>query len=122
MYKMSVMHYFNFFLEQLLLYINNHHFCFAPVHFFCQFAVLRRPCDQRISTHVDLGQMKLALYVIQFFFLSTYYEVPSTIKICGQGINDIIFMDARALLERIILLKTRLGSVHSKNMSALLAM
>ena len=54
--------------------------------------------------------------------LSTYYEVPSTIKIWGQGINDIIFMDARALLERIILLKTRLGSVHSKNMSALLAM
>ena len=36
--------YITFFLERLLLYINNHHFCFAPVHFFCQFAVLRRPC------------------------------------------------------------------------------
>ena len=41
--------------------------------------------------------------------LSTNYEVPSTIKICGQGINDIIFMDAQALLERIILLKPDLA-------------
>ena len=54
------MRYINFFLERLLLYINNHHFGFAPVHFFCQFAVLRRPCDRRISAHTDFGQMKLA--------------------------------------------------------------
>ena len=41
MYKMSVMCYINFFLERLLLYINNHQFCFAPVHF--RFAPAMRP-------------------------------------------------------------------------------
>ena len=62
MYKMSVMRYINFFLERLLLYISNHNFCFAPVQFFYQFAVLRRRCDWRISAHADFGQMKLALH------------------------------------------------------------
>ena len=39
---------------------NNHHFCFAPVHFFCQFAVLRRTCDRCILAYADLGHIKLA--------------------------------------------------------------
>ena len=39
---------------------NNHNICFVLVHFFCQFAVFRRPCDRRNLAYADLGHMKLA--------------------------------------------------------------
>ena len=54
---MSVMRYINFFLKRLLLYINNHHFCLAPVYFFCQLTQLVE------HAHADLGQMKLVQLV-----------------------------------------------------------
>ena len=69
MYKMSVMRYVSFFICNDCYYrINNHHSyscCNLLVlrrftSFAMQFAVLRRPCDRRISAYADLGQMKLA--------------------------------------------------------------
>ena len=61
---------------------NNHNFCFAPVHFFCQFAVLRLPCDRRILAHADLGQMKLAHCTFSSMIVCENLSMLSNCQMC----------------------------------------